>query len=309
MAATTLFRVLKRMTNMGFAYPMQKLQDWVTQQWVIFRGRKIEPENHPWLIGPFGNLDTIGDDFIHHFAEKENLVIEKDAAVKGIIPSMARLNLPDEEMSRLSRQVIGFYENTNSYDLDFSVKWNPFFKFFGRLLHLLFSKRLNQLNIPTQSIPDGESIKSEIINLVDPQTHQIKYTFWFRALESTGQTIYSGVYGICQLPSGKTCVKAVFPLPNGNATVIMNPAVGSNGELILDSSGNKFGDAGFYFLLKDAREQYHAQFIRSFRDRLIIGSQHDLISAEQILTLFNRKVLQFNYEIKLNTKAVNDNPT
>ncbi|MCH5719988.1 hypothetical protein [Niabella hibiscisoli] len=287
---------------MGFAYPMQKLQDWITQQWVIFRGRKIEPAHYPWLIGPFGNLDAVGGDFIHRFAEKENLVIEKDAPVKGIIPSMASLNLPDEEMSRLSREVIGFYESTNSYDLDFSVQWNSFFKFFGLLLNRLFSKRLNQLNIPTESIPDAESIKSEIINLVDPQTNQIKHTFWFRALESTGQVIYSGVYGICQLPSGKTCVKAVFPLPNGNATVIMNPAVGENGELILDSSGNKFGDAGFYFLLKDARGKYHAQFIRSFRDRLVIGSREKLISAEQTLTLWNRKVLQFNYEIRRHTK-------
>ncbi len=292
---------------MGFAYPMQKLQDWITQQWVIFRGRKIEPESYPWLIGPFGNLNTIGDDFVYRFAEKENLVIERDAPVKGIIPSMAKLNLPAEELSRLSKQVIGFYENTNSYDLDFSVRWNPFFKFFGLLLNRLFSKRLNQLNIPTQSISDVESIKSEIINLLDPQTHHIKYTFWFRALESTGQVVYSGVYGICQLPSGKTCVKAVFPLPNGNATVIMNPAVGKNGELILDSSGNQFGDAGFYFLLKDARQQYHAQFIRSFRDRLIIGPKDELISAEQTLTLWNRKVLQFNYEIRRNAREIADN--
>lgn len=283
---------------MRFAYPMQKFQDWVTQQWVILRGKKINPEDFPWLIGPFGNLDAIGKDYIHQFAEKQNLIIQKDSESKGIIPSMQKLNLSETEFENLSESVIQFYENTDDHHLQFSVQWNPFFKFFGILLNKLFSNRINQLNIPTKNIDDSETLKSEIINLADPVTNEIKYTFWFRSIQSTGQVIYSGVYGISTLPSGKTCVKAVFPLPNGNATVLMIPGVGENGELILDSSGEKFGDAGFYFLLKDSKGEYWSQFIKSFRDRLIIGSENDLISAEQTLTLWRLKVLTFNYKIE-----------
>lgn len=284
---------------MRFAYPMQKFQDRVTQQWVILRGRKIKPEDFPWLMGPFGNLDAIGEDLIYQFAKKENLTVEKDSKAKGIIPSMQKLNLSEAEFSNLSKKVIGFYENTSNHNLDLSVHWNPLFKFFGILINKLFSKRIDQLNIPTKNISDPKSLKSEIINLVDPATNEIKYTFWFRFIESSGQVIYSGVYGISNLPSGKTCVKAVFPLPNGNATVFMIPTVGENGELILDSSGKKFGDAGFYFLLKDSKGEYWSQFIKSFRDRLIIGSENDLISAEQTLTLWHQKVLTFNYKIEL----------
>lgn len=284
---------------MRFAYPMQKFQDWMTQQWVILRGRKIKPEDFPWLMGPFGNLDAIGEDFIHKFAEKENLIIQKDSKSKGIIPSMQKLRLSEAEFSNLSKSVIGFYEKTDNHNLQFSVQWNPFFKFFGILINKLFSNRINQLNIPTKNIDDSESLKSEIINLVDTRTNEIKYTFWFRSIKSSGQVIYSGVYGISTLPSGKTCVKAVFPLPNGNATVLMIPSIGENGELILDSSGKKFGDAGFYFLLKDSKGDYWSQFISSFRDRLIIGSQNDIISAEQTLTLWHLKVLAFKYTIEL----------
>lgn len=284
---------------MRFAYPMQKFQDWVTQQWVILRGRKIKTEYLPWLMGPFGNLDAIGKDFIHQFAKKENLIIQINSNTKGIIPSMLKLNLSETEFSNLSKNVIAFYEKTENYNLDFSVKWHPFFKFFGILINKLFSNRINQLNIPIKNIADSETLKSEIINLIDPKSNEIKYTFWFRSIESSGQVIYSGVYGISNLPSGKTCVKAVFPLPNGNATVFMIPTVGENGELILDSSGKKFGDAGFYFLLKDSRGEYWSKFIRSFRDRLIIDSENDLISAEQTLTLWHIKVLTFYYKIKL----------
>jgi len=206
--------------------------------------------------------------------------------------------LSESEFENLSESVIQFYENTDDHHLQFSVQWNPFFKFFGILLNKLFSNRINQLNIPTKNIDDSETLKSEIINLADPVTNEIKYTFWFRSIQSTGQVIYSGVYGISILPSGKTCVKAVFPLPNGNATVLMIPSVGENGELILDSSGEKFGDAGFYFLLKDSKGEYWSQFISTFRDRLVIGSENDIISAEQTLTLWRLKVLTFKYKIQ-----------
>ncbi|MGO4708012.1 hypothetical protein AB4Y90_02625 [Chryseobacterium sp. 2TAF14] len=80
---------------------------------------------------------------------------------------------------------------------------------------------------------------------------------------------------------------------------MMIPSVGKNGELILDSSGKKFGDAGFYFLLRDSKGEYWSTFIRSFRDCLIIGCENDIISAEQTLTLWHQKVLTFNYKIEL----------
>lgn len=282
---------------MAFAYPMQKFQDWLTQQWVILRGRKIKAEDHSWLMGPFGNLEAITEDYIDKFAEKETLIIDKTSASQGLIPDISLLNLSNEERSNLSQEVIDFYEKTADYSLNFSVKWNPFFKVFGILLNKIFSKRLNQLNIPTKNNKNAEPITSEIFTLIDPTTQQKKYTFWFRSIRSSGQVIYSGIYGICTLPNGKNCIKAVFPLPNGNATVIMTPSVGKNGELILNSSGKRFGDAGFYFLLKDSKGNYWTKYIRSFRDQLVIGKENNQLSAKQKLTLWRLKVLIFDYHI------------
>src|SRR5690606_30324510 len=122
----------------------------------------------------------------------------------------------------------------------------------------------------TQDLEDAESLRSEIIALVDPATSETRYTIWFRTIESSGQVVYSGVYGTCTLPSGQTCVKAVFPLPNGNATVLMIPEVCANGDLALESTGRRFGDAGFYFLLRDSKGELWSQFVRSFRDRLTV---------------------------------------
>lgn len=283
---------------MKLASPKQNFQDWFTQQWAIFWGRRIKPIDVPWLMGPFGNLGAQADDFIQKIAKDEGLEIERNTSSKGLLPSMKDLNLSKEEFERLFKNVADFYENTSGYELNFSVKWNPFFKFFGKLINYLFSNRINQLNIPTKNFESSNQINSEIIRLVNPESKEVKYTVWYRTFTSTGQVLYSGVYSTCELPSGKTCIKAVFPLPNGNATVIMTPHVGTNGELCLDASGKKFGDAGFYFLLNDTKGRFWSQYIRSFRDVLVVECIDEKINATQKLTLWNLRVLEFKYEIK-----------
>ena len=79
----------------------------------------------------------------------------------------------------------------------------------------------------------------------------------------------------------------------------MNPKVEANGALTLDSSGKKFGDAGFYFCLKDANGNYWSQFVRSFRDRLTIGEENHQLTAKQTLTLWHLRALTFTYKIGL----------
>ncbi|MGU9937968.1 hypothetical protein ACNFNZ_05230 [Empedobacter brevis] len=281
---------------MNLACTMQKFQDWFTQQWVIFSGRKINPIDENWLFGPFGELNGIGEEFIRQLAEKENLSIQKNTPSKGLLTTFNQLDFSDEELGNLSQKVINFYEKTSNYELAFKVKWNPFFKVFGFMVNRLFSKRINQLNIPLQN-NNQEKLSSEIIQLTDKKTNEPKYTIWLRKIENTGQVIYSGIYGTCILPSNKTCIKAVFPLPKGNATVIMKPSVGKNKELILDSSGKKFGDAGFYFLLNDSRNNYWAKFVNSFTDQLIIREDEEHLIATQTLKLWNLKVSEFKYKI------------
>lgn len=282
---------------MNFAFTTQKLQDWFTQQWVILWGRKINPTDYPWLIAPFGEWNGIGEEFIYQLAEKENLIVIRNSTSKGLLNSINELNLTDNQLENLSKKVIDFYECTANYNLEFNVKWNSFFTFFGYLVNQLFSQRINQLNIPTKNITQSEDLESEIITL-NNQNNEVKYTIWLRKFKTSGKVIYSGIYGTCILPSNRTCIKAVFPLPKGNATVIMKASVGNEKELILDSSGKKFGDAGFYFLLNDAKYNYWAQFISSFTDQLIIKEKENNLQAIQTLKLWNFNVSQFTYYIQ-----------
>ncbi|MCL6274367.1 hypothetical protein M3P19_10120 [Muricauda sp. 2012CJ35-5] len=283
---------------MGIAKKNQSIQDWMTQQWVILFGNKIDKTKHKWLLGPFGEKNGIGLKFIKQLAEKEHLIIDNQTKNKGLIQSIEQLCLPKNESNRLSKEVIDFYQNTSNYDLQFKVKWNPIFKGFGLLVKLIFSQRIEQLNVPIRNVKSASGLTNEIIQLLDSKTNEVIRTIWFRAFKSTGQVVYSGVYDTCLMPSGITCIKAMFPLPNGNATVILTPKVGTRGELILSSEGKKIGDSGFYFLLKDSKGQLWAKFIKSFKDTLVVRSLKNRISATQTLTLWNMKVLRFDYEIK-----------
>ena len=49
---------------MGKENIKQSFQDWITQQWVILFGQKIDKLEHKWLLGPFGELNGIGVKFI-----------------------------------------------------------------------------------------------------------------------------------------------------------------------------------------------------------------------------------------------------
>ena len=288
---------------MPIADTRQSFQDWFTQQWVIMWGSKVNLEKEAWLKSPFGEVELDAEDFIAALAKRENLVVDDSNEHKGLLQSFDQLQLPHEKRKQIAAPIIDFYENTSAYDLQFSVKWNPLFKPFGRLVSKLFSSRINQLNIPSRNSREAEALTNEIIRLVDAQSGHVQYNIWLRRSKASGQVIYLGIYGTCTLPSGTTCVKAAFPLPKGNATVLLIPDVGPNGEFILSSSGRRKGDAGFYFLLNDRKGNTWTQFHRSFRDQLTVTAGNNQIDAEQVLTLWGCKVLTMKYQIHKNAEA------
>lgn len=281
---------------MYIAHKMQKVQDWVTQQWIIFLGRKFNPLKEDWLMGPFGEIAQSYESFIIQLAEKENLTIRRNLQCGGLLSSIELLNLPDNQLKNLSEKIINFYENTTAYKIKFEVKWNPFFKGFAYIINRLFSQRIKQLHIPLKNKVQ-QNLLGEIIELVD-FSNTVKYKIWLRKHENSGEIVFFGIYGTCQLSDEQTCIKAIFPLPKGNATVIMRPSVGKKQELILDASGNKFGKEGFYFLLNDSKNNHWVRFISSFRNKLIISESNKKITAKQLLTLWRLKVAEFYYFIE-----------
>ena len=275
------------------------LQDWITQVWVKVTGRRFIPENESWLIGPIGDTDIIKDKFINNIAEKENLEICQNLPNVGLLESIRELDLTDSEKTLLNQHVVHFYENTSNYNFEVWSEWCGAFRPFGWLLSIIFSRRLQQLNLPLSSLDSARGINSSIIKLVDKVTKVTKWTIWYRILKSTNNVIYSGVYTTCEIPNYEgRFLKVIFPLPNGNASVIMRKEILPSGALKLCSDGKKFGDNGFYFTLTNHKGKYWARFVRSMHEWITVYvDEETVLRADHNLHFWGLPFLKLHYKM------------
>ena len=167
---------------------------------------------------------------------------------RGIVPEFDALDGPEFPAARVAPGVRDFYERTAAYELDAWSEWCGAFKPFGWMLAVLFSRRLAQLNVPLSNLESSHGLSNEVWHLVEPATSTIRYVVWVRHMQSSGTTVYAGSYGPTRVPGWPgVCLRVAFPLPNGNALVIMKPLFHDDGSVSLVSSGERFGDPGFYF--------------------------------------------------------------
>jgi hypothetical protein len=274
------------------------LTDWTTQKWVQATGRRLQIEEHPWLGGPVGGTDGIGKDFFRRLAEEEGLRVLDSGPPRGLLPRLGLLTGPEFDADRVDARVAAFYEETSDYDLDAWSEWCGPFRPFGRLLALLFSRRLQQLNVPLSALDTSRGVTTEVIQLVDPSDGRLHYTAWIRELVGSRNVLYAGSYSICTLPGRSgPCVKVVFPLPNGNAMVLMRPEAHDDGSFSVTSSGNAFGDPGFYFTVHGECGGTWARYLRSLRERIHVYASGREVRADHVLTLWRRRFLRLHYRM------------
>ncbi len=179
-------------------------------------------------------------------AEAEGLTVERRARDGGLVPSFEQLRSDGFDPQAVHPLVREFYEHTTRFTMDV---WSRTYIPASIALWLLvrtISRQVNQLNFPLSPLETAHGMVSEIITLRRPDG-TVRYTGWFRTLAAGERVLYTGFYMTEVAPRlAAPCVKVVFPMPRGNATVVLRPEVGADGALLLDSSGRRFGDAGFY---------------------------------------------------------------
>jgi hypothetical protein len=272
--------------------------DRFTQRWVQFTGRKVDLGVEEWLQGPVGEPDGIGKDYFHKLAENQGLTIS-NASGSGLLSNFRLLQGPSFDPDRVMRDIVNFYERTSDYDIDAWSEWCGVFRPFGILLAHIFSRRLQQLNIPLRSLDTSRGLTSEILQLIDPRSGEIRLTAWLRQLKGSGNVLYAGAYSMCRLPRYKgTCVKVVFPLPNGNAIVIMRPQAHPDGSFSVVSSGVGFGDSGFYFTVHSSKG-VQARYVRSMRETIRVYAAGDnAVRADHILHWCGMTFLRLHYHLR-----------
>ncbi len=253
--------------------PTGALSDRVTQQWVKLTGRRIALAEHPWLDGPVAGPEGVGLRFFHRLAEARGLVVREEGPSRGLLPDLDLLAGPWFNPRRLDPDVRAFYERTSDFELDAWAEWCGAFRPFGWMLAAIFSRRLQQLNVPLEPLDTALGTTSEVLQLADPVTGRVALTAWVRQLRRTGNVLYAGSYSICTVP-GHTgpCVKVVFPLPTGNGIVLLRPSVDETGALTVTSAGRHFGDPGFYFTVHRPPDLVWARYVRAMTESIRVYS-------------------------------------
>jgi hypothetical protein len=282
------------------------LTDWITQQWVKLTGKHVSLDDLPWLQGPIGKTTGIGRDYFLRLATEQGYVVNASEGVRGLLSSFEELRGPSFQPEKVDAAVRSFYESTSEYEFESWSEWCGAFKPFGMVLALLFSRRLQQLNVPLNALDTSGGTMSQVIQLRDPQSGAVTLTAWIRILRRTGNVLYAGSYSVVRVPGNPNpCVKVVFPLPNGNAIVIMKPDVDADGALTISSSGERFGDPGFYFTVHRSGGRIWARYVRTMREtiRVYRADEPREVRADHVLTIWRRVFLRLHYRLRGKSRA------
>jgi hypothetical protein len=270
--------------------------DRITQRWVQFTGRSVDiAGEHRWLDGPTAEPAGIGSDYFREFARMHSFQIGQGA---GLLDEFAVLRSESFDPKAVSGAVVDFYQRTADYTLDAWSEWCSAFRPFGSLLALIFSRRLQQLNVPLRPLDTSRGVTSEVLRVSDPASGQHQFTAWLRRLNSSGDVLYAGAYSTCRIPNYRgECVKVVFPLPNGNAMVIMRPVAHEDGSFSVVSHGNVFGDPGFYFTVHSTRG-VRARYLKTLRETIrVYSAEENTVRADHVLTLRKLTFLRLHYRM------------
>jgi hypothetical protein len=269
--------------------------------WLIYRmiamfGRMHAWRDIAWLDGPIGD-EVIGDAPYADVAARHGLTIERHAKDAGLIPELAALRGEHFDPDRVDPRVREFYEHTTRFALDV---WSQTYFPSNLALFLLvttISRQVNQLNFPLSPLESAHGMSSEIIALRNPDG-SLRYTGWFRTLGDAARVLYTGFYMTERTPNRGPCVKVVFPMPYGNATVVLAPQVGPDGALVLDSSGKRFGDPGFYRVHDRGGGRVRIWQIRTLRERFrVYVDDHGVVRCDHSVRFLGLPVLSLHYKM------------
>lgn len=271
----------------------------VIRTYVRLSGRTVRKADVPWLLGPIGPEGAIGDQAYQHVAEREGLTIDREAPNAGLLPDFGELAGPEFDVAKADPAVRHFYEHTGRYELDV---WSET-QFPGRLFLWLIvstaSRYMNQLNVPVFGLETSRGMTSEVLPLRDASGRAV-HTGWQRRLLRSGRVIYSGFYTTVRPPGEVSrCVKVVFPLPRGNATVILRPEYGRDGRFHLVSRGKRFGDAGFYRILELDAERLKVRHLKTLRERFdVYTDEEGVLRCDHELRFLGITMFRLHYRMR-----------
>ena len=275
-----------------------RLLDAGTRLWVRATGRRLDLRSAPWLDGPTGDVDRVGDGWVDREVVRAGGRYAGVGSVAGLLPTMAVLDGPGFAAGDLHPSVREFYECTSAWRLQVWAQWCAAAWPFGWLVTTVFARRLEQLALPLRPLEVAHGMTSEVRTAVGPDGAPLG-TVWHRRLRSTGRTVFSGWYGAATPPAeARACIRVVFPLPRGRLVVLLRPDVGGGGALVLTSGAGAFGAAGAYLVVHPpGRDRGWARRIPVHERFLVHVDDEGVLRTDQELTLWRLPLLRLHYRL------------
>jgi hypothetical protein len=269
------------------------LSDWTTQQWVRRTGRRLDLRDEPWLDGPWAPPTGIGDRFFDDYAARHGLVL---GGAEGLLPRFDALRSDTFDPSAVDPRIAEFYEQTGRFKLQLWSQWSPLHRPFGALIDRIFARRLGQLRMPLAPLDTSRGVASELVGLRAEDGELL--TAWLRRRLPAGEVLYAGFYSISTPPlASGPCVRTVFPLPNGSASVFLYPVAHGDGSFELVSPPARFGAAGFYFVVRDGPVAW-AKTVPAMTEHIRVYVDDPGLRTDHTLRIWGRTFLRLHYAIQ-----------
>lgn len=268
---------------------------WSINVWVNITGRTRNYRDFPWLYGPISRHAVVGSEYYALFARQENLetVSASDA---GLVDAfISTIDDTDPHKSRLNPRISHFYEHTKQYKLDVWSQWYRPLRFFAFVLIRGVSRDMNQLNIPLEPLETSRGMSSDVLQLRDVEG-KLQYACWLRQSILSGKVVYAGFYSHIEHENRKY-VRVIFPLPGGNATVVLSVHVQEDGSVKLLSDGQSGGIGGYYRVRRKNDHSVKVKHIPLTESIHVFEDAEGTLRTDHIFWFLGIKMLHLHYKI------------
>ena len=241
----------------------------------------------------------IGTGVYQRIAEEEHLQL-RNSPHAGLVPDFEVLRGPSFDPDGVHLRIRHFYEHAAEYQMEV---WSEVYfvgRFFLWVLVEFLSRRMDQLNFPISSLEVAKGMVSEVIELIEPASGELRYTGWLRRLKSSGRVIYAGVYSTTRIPGEENpCVKVTFPC-RGSANVYLRPVGHADGSFGLDSSGSAFGRSGFYRVVESGPDYWRVRNFRSLHELFhVYVDDENILRVDHKISFVGLTILRLHYKLSL----------
>ena len=271
--------------------------DAMAQTWMVATSRHVRREAVPWLLGPSAASERVGHGWVEQAAADLG-GRTSTGPTHGLLPSFELLAGDGFDPARVDPRIVDFYEHTSLWGIDLWSEWSPMAWPFGRAITALWSHRLQQLSLPMRPLDVSFGMDSSVVHIHDSDD-QVVSSAWLRTMRKTGETTYSGQYGLVTLPgSNQPSVRVVFPLPSGCLPVLLRPSVDADGSFHLRSPIGRFGADGAYLVLRRDDGSVNVRRIPIAEHfHLYVDADGD-VRADHSLRLYDIPAVRLHYRMR-----------